>query len=59
LKTHDPNWAVLGYQPRDNAEDYLEMLRGKGVNVDAADHGEWEWPEHGGSFARAVEHPPR
>jgi uronate dehydrogenase len=22
LKTHDPNWAVLGYQPRDNAEDY-------------------------------------
>ena len=25
------------------------MLRGKGVDVD----GPWEWPEHGGSHARA------
>lgn len=59
LKTHDPNWATLGYQPRDNAESYKEMLRGKGVDVDAPDRNEWEWPEHGGSFARAAEHPPR
>ncbi len=59
LKTHDPNWATLGYQPRDNAEDYREMLRGKGIDVDAPDHEEWEWPEHGGSFARAAEHPAR
>ena len=50
LKTHDPNWATLGYKPRDNAEDYREMLRGKGVDVDAPDREEWEWPEHGGSF---------
>ena len=59
LKTHDPNWATLGYQPRDNAENYREMLRSKGVDVDAADREVWEWPEHGGSFARAPEHQPR
>jgi uronate dehydrogenase len=59
LKTHDPHWATLGYQPRDNAEDYREALRAKGVDVDAPDRDEWEWPEHGGSFARAAEHPPR
>ncbi len=59
LKTHDPNWAVLGYQPQDNAETYREMLRGQGVDVDAPDHDEWEWPEHGGSHARAPEHPAR
>jgi uronate dehydrogenase len=59
LKTHDPNWAALGYEPRDNAEDYREKLRSSGVDVDAPDQHAWEWPEHGGSFARAVEHPPR
>lgn len=59
LKTHDPNWTVLGYQPRDNAEDYREMLRDKGIDVDAPDRGEWEWPEHGGSHARAPERPAR
>lgn len=59
LKTHDPNWATLGYQPRDNAEDYRENLRAMGVDVDAPDRNEWEWQEHGGSFARAAEHPPR
>jgi uronate dehydrogenase len=59
LKTQDPNWARLGYRPRDNAENYREMLRSKGIDVDAPDRGEWEWPEHGGSFARAEEHPPR
>jgi uronate dehydrogenase len=59
LKTSDPNWAILGYQPRDNAEHYREMLRSRGVDVDAPDRDEWEWPEHGGSFARAAEHPPR
>ncbi len=59
LKTHDPNWAVLGYQPRDNAEDYRETLRGKGVDVDAPDRDEWEWPEHGGSHARVPERPAR
>jgi uronate dehydrogenase len=59
LKTHDPNWAVLGYQPCDNAEDYREKLRRNGVDVDAPDRSEWEWLEHGGSFARAAEHPPR
>jgi uronate dehydrogenase len=59
LKTHDPNWTTLGYQPRDNAEDYREKLRTMGVDVDATDRDEWEWPEHGGSFARVAEHPPR
>jgi uronate dehydrogenase len=57
LKTHDPNWTELGYQPRDNAEDYREMLRAQGVDVDGPDRGEWEWPEHGGSHARAPERP--
>jgi hypothetical protein len=31
LKTFDPNWVVLGYQPRDNAEDHREMLRDEGA----------------------------
>jgi len=51
IKTHDPHWAFLGYRPHDNAEDHVEMLRAQGVNVD----GPWEWPEHGGSHARAPE----
>ena len=55
LKNFDPNWEFLGYQPRDNAEDHIEMLRAKGVDVD----GPWEWPEHGGSHARAAERRPR
>ncbi len=59
LKTHDPNWATLGYQPCDNAEDHREKLRSNGVDVDAPDRDEWEWPEHGGSFARVAERPPR
>lgn len=59
LKTHDPNWAFLGYQPRDNAEDHREALRAEGIDVDSPDRGEWEWPEHGGSHARAPERPPR
>ena len=52
LKTFDPNWATLGYKPKDNAEDHREALRAKGIDVDAPDRGEWEWPEHGGSFPR-------
>jgi uronate dehydrogenase len=59
LKTHDPNWAVLGYQPRDNAEAYREMLRSKGVDVDGPQRDAWEWPEHGGSHARVPERPAR
>jgi uronate dehydrogenase len=59
LKIHDPNWSVLGYQPRDNAEDHREMLRGQGVDVDAPDRDEWEWPEHGGSHAQVPERPAR
>jgi len=55
IKTHDPNWGFLGYAPQDNAEDHIEMLRAKGVDVD----GPWEWPEHGGQHARAPERPPR
>ena len=52
IKTFDPNWEELGYRPQDNAEDHVEMLRNQGVDVD----GPWEWPEHGGSHARAPEH---
>ncbi|HEX4366831.1 MAG TPA: hypothetical protein VH023_08385, partial [Rhodopila sp.] len=59
LKTHDPNWAVLGYHPSDNAEDHREMLRAQGVDVDSPDRDEWEWPEHGGSHARVPERPAR
>jgi hypothetical protein len=44
---------VLGCQPRDNAENHRQMLRDKGVDVDAPDRDEWEWPEHGGSHTRA------
>jgi uronate dehydrogenase len=55
IRTIDPNWEFLGYRPRDDAEDYREMLRGLGVDVD----GPWEWPEHGGSHAQAPEHRPR
>ena len=51
IKIFDPNWEFLGYKPQDNAEDHREMLRGMGVDVD----GPWEWPEHGGSHARAAE----
>ena len=59
LKTFDPNWATLGYQPKDNAEDHRDALRAKGVDVDAPDRDAWEWPEHGGSFPRAPERPAR
>ena len=59
LKTHDPNWGFLGYHPQDNAEDYRDALRAKGIDVDGPDHDEWEWPEHGGSHARAPERPAR
>jgi uronate dehydrogenase len=55
LKVRDPNWAFLGYQPVDNAEDHIPMLRAQGVDVD----GPWEWQEHGGSFARMPERPAR
>ena len=55
IKTHDPNWAFLGYHPVDDAERHIEMLRGMGVDVD----GPWEWPKHGGSFARDPERPAR
>ena len=54
IKTFDPNWEFLGYRPQDNAEDHIEMLRAQGVDVD----GPWEWPEHGGSHARAPERRP-
>lgn len=59
LKTFDPSWATLGYRPQDNAEDYREKLRAAGVDVDAADREEWEWPEHGGSFPRQPDKPVR
>jgi uronate dehydrogenase len=59
LKTFDPNWATLGYRPKDNAEDHREALRAKGVDVDSPDRGEWEWPEHGGSFPRMPDRPIR
>ncbi len=55
LKNFDSNWEFLGYRPQDNAEDHVDMLRAKGVDVD----GPWEWPEHGGSHARAPERPAR
>lgn len=55
IKTADPNWAVLGYAPLDNAEDHVPMLREMGVDVD----GPWEWKEHGGAFVHAPERPAR
>jgi uronate dehydrogenase len=54
LKTFDPNWDFLGYAPRDNAEEHLDLLRAKGVDVD----GPWELPEHGGRMACEPEWPP-
>jgi len=35
LKTVDPNWATLGYKPKDNAEDHREALRAKGIDPDS------------------------
>ena len=55
IRTADPNWAFLGYRPVDDAERHIDLLRGMGVDVD----GPWEWPEHGGSFARDPERPAR
>jgi len=51
IKVADTNWDFLGYKPQDNAEDHIEMLRSKGIDV----NGPWEWPEHGGSHARVPE----
>lgn len=59
LKTIDPNWSTLGYRPNDDAEDFRDMLRAKGIDVDAPDRDEWEWPEHGGAFPRTPERPVR
>lgn len=59
LRTFDPSWATLGYEPKDNAEDHREALCAKGVDVDSPDRGEWEWPEHGGSFPRTPDRPVR
>lgn len=59
LKTFDPNWATLGYRPKDNAEDHRARLRAEEIDVDAPDRGEWEWPEHGGPFPRLPERPVR
>jgi uronate dehydrogenase len=59
LKVSNANWAKLGYAPRDNAEDHREALRAQGIDVDAPDRGEWEWPEHGGGFAHMPERPAR
>jgi uronate dehydrogenase len=55
LKVAPAGWDELGYRPNDDAEAHLDMLRGMGVDIDAA----WEWPEHGGAMARAPEHRPR
>ena len=55
LKVAKTHWDFLGYQPQDNAEDHIEMLRAKGIDVD----GPWEWLEHGGSHANVPERRPR
>lgn len=55
LKVAKTHWDFLGYQPRDNAEDHVAMLREKGIDVD----GPWEWAEHGGHHAHAPERPVR
>ena len=55
LRIDPSGWEFLGCQPQDNAEDHIEMLRAQGVAVDAPP----EWPEHGGSHARAAERRPR
>jgi uronate dehydrogenase len=55
IKIASTNWDFLGYKPQDNAENHIEMLRARGVDVD----GPWEWPEHGGSHAQVPERRPR
>ncbi len=55
LKVARTYWDFLGYAPVDNAEEHREMLRGMGIDVD----GDWEYPEHGGNFARDPELPAR
>jgi uronate dehydrogenase len=57
LKTHDPNWVTLGYQPRDNAEDFARssvpsewtwmrriVRNGNGRNMAARPHAPSEHP---------------
>jgi hypothetical protein len=39
---HDPGSVVPGCQPRDNADDYREMLRDQGVDMDWPDREEWK-----------------
>jgi NAD(P)-dependent dehydrogenase (short-subunit alcohol dehydrogenase family) len=51
LKVAKTHWDFLGYQPQDNAEDHIPMLRAKAIDVD----GPWEWAEHGGHHAQAPE----
>lgn len=55
LKVARAHWGFLGYTPVDNAEDHRETLRAAGFDVD----GPWEYPEHGGAFARHPELPAR
>jgi uronate dehydrogenase len=55
LKVARTHWDFLGYAPADNAEEHREMLRAQGIDVD----GPWEFPDHGGSFARDPELPAR
>ena len=43
--------GAIGAWNIDQGRYGIEMLRGMGVDVD----GPWEWPEHGGSHARAPE----
>jgi uronate dehydrogenase len=59
LKTIDPDWSTPGYQPSDNAEEFRDLLRSKGIDVDGPDRDGWEWPEHGGAFPRTPERPVR
>lgn len=60
LKAARTGWDFLGYAPLDNAEEHLTVLRAQGIAVDGiVDDADWEFPEHGGPFARGPELPTR
>jgi uronate dehydrogenase len=45
LPVSKSGWDMLGYSPRDNAEDHISALRSAGVDVD----GPLKWFHHGGA----------
>jgi uronate dehydrogenase len=46
LKIKHPNWEAINFKPTDDAETWVDQLKGEGVDVD----GPLEWTLHGGMY---------